>query len=1108
MSTVLSTHPRIFSDRYLDKKMGNFSLLHIADFEKKLAHIKAWQTGIETQRVIKAKEEQLQDDFLKLFFGDVLGYAYRQDLQTWQLEREYKTVLDGTKADGALGFFTVDASKKGRVVGDCRAVIELKDARSDLDKPQNRHNDRRTPVQQAFDYASAVGGQCRWVIVSNFLEIRLYHQSDRSRYERFDLQQMNQEAVLRRFFFLLQASQLLSADHTSPLETLYNQRQSEEAQISQQFYGEYKQARSDLFAHLRQENPSTDPLLLLTKTQKLLDRLTFIWFCEDFQIVPPFTLRRLLEAVRQDTFNRSETKIWDRIRSLFNAIDQGYPEAGINAFNGGLFATDSVLDALSIKDSVLAEIIALEKYDFASDLDVNILGHIFEQSISDLEALRAEISDKNYNPKQGKRKQDGIFYTPQAITHYLVEQSVGSWLQHQRETLGENRLPELKAKDYESIVLQKGKLKTNKAVQKHLAFWEAYREVLAGIRVLDPACGSGAFLNQVFDYLYSEGQKVNDRLAQLKLGQRELFDLDRQILSQNIFGVDLNPESVALTRLSLWLKTANNQKSLTSLDHNIRVGNSLIDDPSFAEQAFNWQEAFAEIMAEGGFDVVVGNPPYVRHELFSEVKPYLERHYAVYHGMADLYVYFFEKGMNLLKTGGYFGFIVSNKFLRAGYGRPLTQWLQRHHHVHTLIDFGDLQIFEGATTYPCIVSLSKTPPKDAQLVRTLQVPHLEAVQHLAQTLDQVGGTLQLTANTQQWLIADERAQGILDKVKQGAVPLGEWVHNEIYYGIKTGFNEAFVIDGATRQALITQDPRSAEVIKPYLVGRQLSRYGFEPQDKWLIVIPAGWTNAHRQACEPENYFLQTYPALYQHFQNVLEKIEQGEIKAKGKGLIHRDDQGDYWWELRPCVYYEAFEQPKIIYSDIAVRGQFYLDNAGHYGNNTVYMMASNSGYLLALLNSQLISYVFKQIATEIRGGFSRWFKQYVEQLPIKKPEPAQAQKLADLALQNQDLHHRETTLRTKALGFLQEELALTKLTQKLQHFEALNWSDLSKELRKQKVTLSLIQKEEWQQWHQHKQQQLQALQQEQTALDYQIDALVFELYGLSEAEIEYIKSSR
>lgn len=1083
MSQLISTHPRIFSDRYLDKKMGHFSLLNLPEFEKKLGLIKEWQAGIASQRILKAKEEQLQDDFLKLFFGEVLGYSYRQDLSTWQLEREYKTVLDGTKADGALGYFSLE---KGKLTGLCRAVIELKDARSDLDKPQSRQNDRRTPVQQAFDYASAVGGDCRWVIVSNFLEIRLYHQSDRSRYERFEISQLNDESTLKRFFFLLQQPRLLSQNE-SPLDQLYRERQIEEASISAAFYREYKQARIDLFEHLRAENPSTDPFLILAKTQKILDRVTFVWFCEDFQIVPALTLRRLLEAVKQDSFNPSETKIWDRVRGLFKAINDGHPAAGINKFNGGLFAADPELEALKIHDSVLEHIIALEKYDFASDLNVNILGHIFEQSISDLEALKAGIGDQSYDPKQGKRKKDGIFYTPEYITRYLVEQSVGGWLEACRQELGQADLPELSPEDYESIQVGKGGLKANKKIQKHLAFWEGYRLVLARIRVLDPACGSGAFLNQVFDYLYHEGQKVNDTLAQLKLGQRELFDLDRQILSQNLFGVDLNPESVEITRLSLWLKTANSHKELTSLDQNIRVGNSLVADPTFGgERAFDWATAFPEIIASGGFDVVLGNPPYVRQELFSDLKPYLEQHYAVYHGVADLYVYFFEKGLTLLKPGGRFGFIVSNKFLRAGYGRKLTQWLQTQYRIHEVIDFGDIQIFEGATTYPCLIAISKETPPVKQKVRTLLVPNLAAGQNLSQALAEMGSEIELAAEAENWVIADDQVKGLMAKVQQRSLSLGEYIQNQIYYGIKTGFNEAFVIDAATRQSLIAQDSKSEELIKPYLVGRDLSRYGFEPQAKWLIFTRRGTD-------------IEAYPALKSHLQQFRTRLEPGTGRKPGPYL---------WFEIQDNVaYYPYFETPKIIYSDIATQGQFYLDKDGYYGNNTIYLLVSDSFYLLGLLNSKLITYLFKQIATEIRGGFLRWFKQYVELLPIPTATPEQEAQLAALAEQNQALHQQMSETRSKALSFLSRELGLGKVSQKLEKLETLSWNDFSAELSKQKIKLSLSQKEEWQDWLTGKVQVLADLRGQITTLDACIDRLVYGLYGLSKAEIALVEDN-
>ncbi len=1094
MTTALSAHPRIFSDRYLDKKMGHFSLLNLPEFEKKLGLIKEWQAGIASQRILKAKEEQLQDDFLKLFFGEVLDYSYRQDLSTWQLEREYKTVLDGTKADGALGYFSLE---KGKLTGLCRAVIELKDARSDLDKPQSRQNDRRTPVQQAFDYASAVGGDCRWVIVSNFLEIRLYHQSDRSRYERFEISQLNDEATLKRFFFLLQQSRLLSQNE-SPLDQLYRERQIEEASISAAFYREYKQARIDLFEHLRAENPSTDPLLILAKTQKILDRVTFVWFCEDFQIVPALTLRRLLEAVKQDSFNPSETKIWDRVRGLFKAINDGHPAAGINKFNGGLFAPDPELEALKIHDSVLEHIIALEKYDFASDLNVNILGHIFEQSISDLEAIKAGVGEQSYDPKQGKRKKDGIFYTPEYITRYLVEQAVGGWLEARRQELGQADLPELSPEDYESIQVGKGGLKANKKIQKHLAFWEGYRLVLARIRVLDPACGSGAFLNQVFDYLYHEGQKVNDTLAQLKLGQRELFDLDRQILSQNLFGVDLNPESVEITRLSLWLKTANSHKELTSLDGNIRVGNSLIADPAFAaERAFDWAAAFPEIINSGGFDVVVGNPPYVRQELFSDLKPYLEQHYAVYHGVADLYVYFFEKGLNLLKPGGRFGFICSNKFMKGNYGEPLRRYLTEEVEIKELVDFGELPVFQEAATFPALYVFSKNKVQ-------IQAPFYAAIKHLkfdslTDEIQACGYVLDHASirDSQNWQLSNPQEIQLLEKMKSGGIQLGDYVENKFYRGVLTGFNEAFVIEQTQRDQLIQQDPRSAEILKPFLVGDDVRRYHLNYKGKYLILFPKGWTNTHREDQEPWMYMQKRYPAICQH------------LAPYQVACQKRTDKGDYWWELRACDYYSAFEKTKIIYPDIAKESRFFFDTQSHFFGNTAYMILTENQYLMAVLNSKAFWFNLKYICSVLgdpnEGGRLRLFTKFVEKIPIPTATPEQEAELAALAEQNQALHQKMSETRSKALAFLARELGVGKISQKLEKFETLSWSEFTAELGKQKIKLSLNQKEEWQDWHAGKVPVLADLRGQIAALDAAIDRLVYGLYGLSASEIALVE---
>ena len=192
-----------------------------------------------------------------------------------------------------------------------------------------------------------------------------------------------------------------------------------------------------------------------------------------------------------------------------------------------------------------------------------------------------------------------------------------------------------------------GEFRTEKV---ELQFWRTYQDILRKTRVVDPACGSGAFLVATFDFLYEEYTRVNKRIAELRGGTGDIFDLDKEILNNNLYGVDINAESIEITKLSLWLKTAQRGKVLNSLDDNLRVGDSLIQDSNYSYQAFTWKEAFPEVFADGGFDVVLGNPPYVRQEFISPLKPYLEERYEVYNGVADLYTYFFELGLRNLKA--------------------------------------------------------------------------------------------------------------------------------------------------------------------------------------------------------------------------------------------------------------------------------------------------------------------------------------------------------------------------------------------------------------------------------------------------------------------------
>jgi type I restriction-modification system DNA methylase subunit len=237
-------------------------------------------------------------------------------------------------------------------------------------------------------------------------------------------------------------------------------------------------------------------------------------------------------------------------------------------------------------------------------------------------------------------------------------------------------------------------------------FWDGWHDELARVRVVDPACGSGAFLIEAFEQLYAVYQQYQARVAELR-GPR-LFDVDREILQNNLYGVDLNGEAVEICRLSLWIKTAQLGKVLASLDRTIRVGNSVIADPQVHPLAFDWWTAFPEVVEAGGFDVVIANPPYVRQEWISPFKPHLQEHYKAYDGAADLYVYFYELGLNLLRPGGRLGFVVTNKWMKAGYGEALRRFFADSAWVESVVDFGHAkQIFQDADVFPSILVARK-----------------------------------------------------------------------------------------------------------------------------------------------------------------------------------------------------------------------------------------------------------------------------------------------------------------------------------------------------------------------------------------------------------------
>lgn len=933
-------HPRVVRERAKS--------IDAALFRAHQKTLGIWLAHLQSGALDAASEVELHGGFLERIFGDVLGYATFAQAKdgVWELAAERK-VLSGGSADGALGFFSKD-KRQARVI----APIELKGAATLL---EHARGGARTPIQQGWDYANNAP-ESRWIIVSNYRETRLYAKSrGQAAYELFRLEELSQEEGFRRFVALLGRDALLGgpSPDRSPLSELLLASERTEREITERLYAKYREVRARVFSELLRRHSNLPADELLGYAQTILDRVLFLAFAEDRQLIPLSTIARAFE--HRDPYH--PRPIWQNFVAVFASVDAGNPALDIPRYNGGLFRRIPEIEELEISDETCAVLKELGDYDFAEDVSVDVLGHIFEQSITDLEQLRREASTATSVttpplPSTGtqkapsKRKVEGIFYTPPFITSYLVRQTVGQVIADAWERAGVDRV-------------------TKKA--ERIAAWEDFQSQLRRIRVLDPSCGSGAFLIAAFDLLAQQFDRANRVLSELRghRAQTTFFDLTRTVLNENLFGVDKSAESVEITKLSLWLKTAERGKQLTFLDRNIRHGNSVVSDPRVDPWAFDWgagrvAHAFRESAPpEGeddaerfdarwreGFDVVLGNPPYVRQELLSQYKDHFQTAYRAYDGMADLFVYFFERGLQQLKTGGRLGFIVSNKWLRGGYAEKLRSLFARECTITSLVDFGHAPIFPDADAFPCILTLRKLAPRPNHTVQVTLFPREElGKEALPSYVDTHQFPLpQSTLSGPGWTLEPPSVQALLSKLRERGTPLAQYTKLKPYRGVLTGLNEAFLVDHATKERLCREDPRSAKILKKYLRGQDISRWSPEWAQNWLLLIPSSGDHAWPWSACPdestaEHVFAQTYPAVYRHL-----KPLEGKLRP-------RQDQGRFFWELRACAYYELFERPKLIYQEIQFHPAYAVDHSGFYLNNKGFLLPSEDAWLLAVLNS-------------------------------------------------------------------------------------------------------------------------------------------------------------
>ncbi|HEV2762583.1 MAG TPA: TaqI-like C-terminal specificity domain-containing protein [Pyrinomonadaceae bacterium] len=725
----------------------------------------------------------------------------------------------------------------------------------------------------------------------------------------------------------------------------------------------------------------------------------------------------------------------------------------------------------------------LDRYKFTAEentpgeeewaLDPEVLGSVFEHLLA------------GRNPRAGgsARKATGSFYTPREVVGYVADEALVAYL---ATRLG----PESDA----ALQTRLRRL-LNESGGPH-GFEEAEVERLVraidGVKILDPACGSGAFLIGMLGKLAHALARLDSRNARWKrrqleraraasraaekledeslredarrdlrarLGEiEEVFREGAGVYARKLFlvenclyGVDIQPAAVEIARLRVLLSLVAEQEvrpgaegsrlpPLPNLETKLVAANALLGleqtreaeprdaaldeseralrlvrslhfaartprarekyrrrderlrrragalldapgqfphetaarlaawNPYEQQTAADFFDARWMMGVEGGFDIVVGNPPYVRHEQLKELKPELRARYRCYAGAADLYVYFYEQGFNLLKAGGVLAYVSSNKFFRSGYGEPLREFLATRTRVLRLVDFGDAPLF-GAAAYPCVVVASKARP-DGREARALKWDAGARLGGFAARFESKSFNVRQTElPAAGWRLEGAAVLRLLDKLRASGRPLGEYVSGRLYRGVLTGLNEAFVVDRATRDRLVEEDSSSEELLKPFLRGRDVRRWLAEPQDLWVVFTRRGVD-------------IRKYPAVERHLRRFRRRLTPGVVGGRKAGSYQ-------WFEIQDRTgFWREFGRPKIIIPAIERDAEYAVDLRGHFGNDKTSICVTDSvNYLAGLLNSNVLCWFIRQTASTRRGGFYEFKPMYVSRLPVAEGTP-------------------------------------------------------------------------------------------------------------------------
>ena len=1086
------------------------------------------------ENIRNSKEEQYQGEFLIDLFVNVLGYI-KNPTPDFNLTTELKNIKGSKKTDGAI----LQEEK-------ALAVIELKGTNTtDLSKVET----------QAFGYKNNQPA-CVYVITSNFEKLRFYI-NNAVDFEEFNLFKLTKE----RFDILwlcLSAKYLLK----NTAKQIKDESLSQEENVTKELYKDYSLFRTEIFDSIQKKNPEYDKLTLFKKTQKLLDRFLFIFFAEDKLLLPPNSIGSIINQWidLRDKYDEYQP-LYKRFKKYFGYMNTGYKgkQHDIFAYNGGLFAPDDILDNIKIDDELLCKhALKLSNYNFESEVGVNILGHIFEHSLNEIEEIQSGIEETATDQSKSKRKKDGVFYTPKYITKYIVDNTVGKLCEEKKVEL------DIHDADYEKE--RKGRQKAT--LQKLTKKLEEYRNWLLQLTICDPACGSGAFLNQALEFLISEHNYIDELQAKLFGESLVLNEVENSILENNLFGVDINEESVEIAKLSLWLRTAQKGRKLTILSNNIKCGNSLIDDPEVAgEKAFNWKQEFPDIFKNGGFDVVIGNPPYVgekgHSDIFEDLKQ-IPKWKEYYRRRSNTYYYFIKHGIELMKDNGLQSLIIPREFTNADWANKVRQSIIEFSQIIEIIDFNTLKIFDDAGTTSLILTQQKAIKTDYKF-NFISISNNNTIQNLLfeyknRVLFDIASIM--TTDYKPWDFNQfqikynknivplstlfDVAQGIVsgsDKVTKKHIVNSLVNENMIGRGvfiltenIDIKFEEGYTLLYINNEWIKLTD-EDKRLIKPYYKPENLQKWSTSKTEQYIIYIGSNTVSVN-----VKSYLLQ-FENILLNRSTITDKIislddflkySTDDIKRlySSAGAVQKIMRKKQWF----LPLYERanvpFNSTKIVVNtknmNVFTFSEFdlYSSGGGAGGQNFIYPKtdADNDNFVFisnfttttnyvafvnSLLNSSLIRHIIRN------GQYNQLSTSKISDLPII---------LIDFTNKNEkNIYERvilmisilreKNELMNKSISqfgkYLSTILGLSG--QPLKNWIKLDFSDFIKELNKANkasgANLSKKEEMEWMEIFEEKKVEAQTIKSQINKTDKEIDQMVYELYGLTKEEIKIVEEA-